>query len=305
MCSSDLDAIVLSVDSPALPAFRQTIVDTLGNLGFPEKANHGFTPHITVKYIADDAEMPIVRLPEGPVIFDKLYLWCGEDQTGFELTGNNTESESVSMPPGTEETVKSDKSHLDTVADNLAKVSRGATAEDIKAKILAPWLTTTIASPGSLSLQATACRTFGHQPPGFMAEEFEAATIHWDLLYAIGEMYNLTQDELTKSGDFSENDTIPIYHPYVPQESTPKGWQKGDEVRIRVNPLTSWTRDIQEAATFAEFLASPGSPGFVLKTFIPIKSIISIPETGFGMPGTKEVIPAGGEYEAIVEMRFA
>ena len=124
-----------------------------------------------------------------------------------------------------------DAAHLNRVADKLEKVARGATANEIKAKILIPWLTTVIASPDSLSLQATACRTFGHQPPPFMKDEFDAATIHWDLIYAIGEMYNLTQEELTKSGDFTENDTIPIYHPYVPQESTPKGWQKGDEVR--------------------------------------------------------------------------
>jgi hypothetical protein len=198
---------------------------------------------------------------------------------------------------------KSDN-HLDAVAKKLEKVAHGATADEILQKILIPWTVTVINSPESLSLQATTCRTFGHQPPGFMKEEFDAATIHWDLIYAIGEMYNLTQEELTKSGDFTEYDTIPIYHPYVPQESTPKGWQEGDEVRIRLNPLTSWTRDIQEAAVFAEFLASPGSPGFVLKTFIPIRSIVSIPETGFGMPGTKEVIPAGGEYEAKVEVRF-
>jgi 2'-5' RNA ligase len=482
------DVVVVNVDAPTLPKFRETIVDTLDRLGFPDEGNHGFTPHVTVKYITDDAEMPIVNLPEEPVTFDTLHLWRGDERTEFALAGEavkegkfvtidetpvmiggpgqgggssgggggagagealtkptwaseaqivdeylvgrgkyaatadrwavvdddgspssweNTPQDAITAhqntlrkreearragaayresvekartgdreafaqvvgrndlttasnaintlremgiatkpakdmvrrmgiygetsggatlvnvselydrftnysksTPITETSkamliaVKSQQSHLTAVANRLAKVSRGVTAEDIKAKILEPWLTTVIASPESLSLQATACRTFGHQPPGFMKEEFEAATIHWDLIYAIGELYNLTQRELTKSGDFSENDVIPIYRPYVPQESTPKGWQIGDEVRIRLNPLTSWTRDIQEATLFAEFLGSPGSPGLVLKTFIPIKSIISIPEVGFGMPGTKEVIPAGGEYTATVEGRY-
>ena len=43
---------------------------------------------------------------------------------------------------------------------------------------------------------------------------------------------------------------------------------------------------------------------YSLKTFIPIKSVVSTPNTGIGLPGTQEVVLAGGEYEAILEQRY-
>jgi 2'-5' RNA ligase len=87
---SGKDAVVLNVDSPTLSRFRECIAGTLENLGFPEQSDHGFTPHITISYITDDADMPIAWLPDEPVTFDTLWLWRGEERTGFGLAGDET-----------------------------------------------------------------------------------------------------------------------------------------------------------------------------------------------------------------------
>jgi len=162
-----------------------------------------------------------------------------------------------------------------------------------------PWNQSTGNSPASQHLQKVASKTFGFYVP----KELEEMDINWDLLYPMGEMYNITQDHLLSKG-FSEGETIPVYHPYVPTAAAPKQWSKGDEVRILLAPLTSWTTNIQDAVRFADFLGSQGSPAFVIKTFIPVKSIVSTPETGIGQPGTNEMVLAGGEYEGLVEAKF-
>ncbi|MCK9602552.1 MAG: phosphatidylinositol 4-kinase, partial [Sphaerochaeta sp.] len=50
--------------------------------------------------------------------------------------------------------------------------------------------------------------------------------------------------------------------------------------------------------------ASRSAPALVLKTFIPASCVISTALTGFGTPGTEELVLAGGEYEALVHQRF-
>jgi len=175
-----------------------------------------------------------------------------------------------------------------------------ATAEDVQRDLLEPWLTSVFGTPASNQMQKVAARTFGFPDPAGTEE----LKINWQLLYPMGEMYNITQEYLKARG-FNEWETVPVYHPYVPSEARPKQWQKGDEVRIKLLPLTSWTLDVRDAAKVAEFMGAPGSPAFVLKTFIPIKSIVSTPNTGIGLPGTQEIVLAGGEYEAILEQRYA
>ena len=191
------------------------------------------------------------------------------------------------------------KDSLDKIAQRISKEPGKVDADQIKKDLLEPWLVSTMSTPASKQLQKVAARTFGHSEP----RELKDLKIDWDLLMPMGGIYNLTQDALKKQG-FKETQRIPIYRPWSPKESGAKDFEKGDEVRIKLNPLTSWTTNINEALVFAEFLGSPTKPAYVIKTYIPIKSIVSTPHTGFGMPGTQEVIPAGGEYEALVEVRF-
>ncbi|MFA4974455.1 MAG: hypothetical protein WC683_17755, partial [bacterium] len=175
------------------------------------------------------------------------------------------------------------------------------TAEMIQREIIDPWRMATIGTPASDRLQLLVARTFGHSYPKSL--ELLMKVLHWDLLYAIGQIYNDTEAFLQGKG-FQRWQTIPVYHPYVTSHAVTKQWQVGDEVRIKLNPATSWSLDPTEAARVAMFLSSPGSPALVLKTFIPASCVISTARTGFGTPGTEELVLAGGEYEALVHQRF-
>jgi hypothetical protein len=198
-------------------------------------------------------------------------------------------------------TVRPQASKQSDIAKQIAeRVDReDVTADMIQEQIIDAWNQATMGTPNADLLQKTAAKTFGHQYP----DQLEDLEINWDMLYPIGEIYNITHEYLEERG-FSEEETIPVYHPYIPSGAAPKKWKEGQEVRIKLNPLTSWSFDINEAAKVASYLSSPSTPGFVLKTFIPVRSIVSMPNTGFGLEGTKEVVLAGGEYEAIVEQKM-
>jgi hypothetical protein len=175
------------------------------------------------------------------------------------------------------------------------------TAAMIQQEIIDPWLMATIGTPASDRLQLLVAKTFGHSYPVDL--EPLVKTLHWDLLYAIGQIYNDTEAFL-KSKGFQRWQRLPVYHPYLTSHAVTKQWQVGDEVRIKLNPATAWTLDPAEAAKVATFLASRSAPALVLKTFIPASCVISTALTGFGTPGTEELVLAGGEYEALVDQRY-
>lgn len=278
----DKDALVLNIDIPELPEFRQAIVETLERLNFPVSRSHGFTPHMTLKYVSKDEEDLLPPHTEQPIAFNDLWLmWAGEYKS-YPMVG---------------EGLKQQVSPAQAIAERVNRDD--VTPELVEEAFIIPWQQSTMNTPQSQQLQMVAAKTFGFQIP----PEIEDVDINWDLLYPMGEMYNLTQEHLTGKG-FSEGETIEVFHPYIPTAAVPKQWQKGDEVRIKLNPLTSWTMDIKEAIKFAEFLGAQGQPAFVIKTFIPVKSVVSLPETGIGLEGTSEIVLAGGEYEGIIEAKY-
>lgn len=244
-----------------------------------------------------DAAAVQVALEAAPERFDGTHLRAVIQSP--PLTGAKA-MELLGIPPTELEAIKTAAPDLDALAAAIvAQASGKATADDVRRELLEPWSVSTFGTPEANQLQKVAARTFGFpDPPG--TEELK---INWQLLYPMGALYNLTQAYLKQRG-FREWQTVPVYRPYMPTEARPKQWQKGDEVRIKLLPLTSWTLDINEAAKVAEFLGAPGSPALVLKTFIPIRSVASLPQTGIGIPGTAEVVLAGGEYEALVELRY-
>jgi 2'-5' RNA ligase len=75
------NAVYVSPDVPGLPELRQSLVDWIEKAGFDYAQNHGFTPHITVAYVPEDAATPNIRI-EAPVTFDQVTLaWGGEQYT--------------------------------------------------------------------------------------------------------------------------------------------------------------------------------------------------------------------------------
>ena len=300
-------AIVLNVDSPVLPELRQKLVDTMHNVGFDVDDLHGFTPHMTLAYIGEEEEMPAVALPEEPVTFDALWVFWGQERVPFPFGTELYEENEHGLKWETVEErtvavdVKAGAPDLQSIAEEIAEGEGvDVDADTIREQLLEPWYQSTIKTPAALRLQKTAARTFGHSPNVHLLDDFEKTEINWDLLYAMGELYNRTQRFLTEEKGFQETETIPVYHPYLPEAAVP--WEQGDEVRVSLNPLTSWTTDIKEAAVFAGFLGSEGKPAYVLRTYIPVKSIISTKATAFGETDS-EVVLAGGEYEATVEVK--
>ena len=75
-------------DSVELPSLRQMLVDELEFAGFEVAKAHGFTPHITLKYLKADAPFPARQITERPVIFDTLSLALAGKRFNFLLTGS-------------------------------------------------------------------------------------------------------------------------------------------------------------------------------------------------------------------------
>ena len=79
------DVLYASVDAFALPFLRQDLVEQLNAFDLPKE--HGFTPHVTLKYIDADEESPVERIEDLALSFNALYLhWKGEVHE-FKLTG--------------------------------------------------------------------------------------------------------------------------------------------------------------------------------------------------------------------------
>jgi len=83
--------VYASVDAPDLPAFRQALVDTLGDNVIDHARNHGFTPHISLVYLKPEVPTPVIELPDFEVVFDRVTLMWGDNRTDFNLKGERTE----------------------------------------------------------------------------------------------------------------------------------------------------------------------------------------------------------------------
>lgn len=79
------DPVYLSVDAPDLAAFRQKLVDALTAAGLPVRADHGFTPHITLDYVGHDKPTPIGRIDPTPAEFGLLSMAYGPDVWDYPM----------------------------------------------------------------------------------------------------------------------------------------------------------------------------------------------------------------------------
>ena len=73
--SDDQDVCVALYDSPRLADLYQTVMACCG----ATPGEHGFTPHITLAYLAPDAPMPVEQVERAPLNFGAISLiWAGE-----------------------------------------------------------------------------------------------------------------------------------------------------------------------------------------------------------------------------------
>jgi 2'-5' RNA ligase len=83
--SSGKDPFYASVDIPRLPDFRMSLISSLASAGVEVNREHGFTPHMTLKYLASDEPNPIERLEPIDVSFDSVWLCIGGKRQEFKL----------------------------------------------------------------------------------------------------------------------------------------------------------------------------------------------------------------------------
>lgn len=81
------DAFFATVDSPALIGLWQRVVGACRQAGLEPAANHGFYPHITLKYLNAGEGLPLNRLGPESVEFDHLEVWAGPQRHAYELEG--------------------------------------------------------------------------------------------------------------------------------------------------------------------------------------------------------------------------
>jgi len=66
---------------------------------------------------------------------------------------------------------------------------------------------------------------------------------------------------------------------------------------MTMNPISSWTLDKDVATAFAK----KGTNGVVVTTRIPANQVLSVPSTGYGVPGELEIAVLGRPVPAIIE----
>lgn len=84
--SDGLQPVYASPDLPSLPEMRQRIIQGLESMGVSCSKEHGFIPHITLKYVKPESPFR-AQSPEMPVTFDTLSLCLGGVRFDYPLTG--------------------------------------------------------------------------------------------------------------------------------------------------------------------------------------------------------------------------
>lgn len=75
--SDDQSVFYASVDILGLTELRQRVIDALYEAGVPPKISHGYTPHITLSYLAKDAPNPVEDVPSVALMFDGVTVMVG------------------------------------------------------------------------------------------------------------------------------------------------------------------------------------------------------------------------------------
>lgn len=105
-------ALYASVDAPDLPALRAVVESAARGCGCLGPQTHGFTPHVTLGYLAPDAPTPPLQLPRIPLTFDALTLVWGGERVDFPFQG--------AIAPEVETEVEDDAGEGDDAVEALA-----------------------------------------------------------------------------------------------------------------------------------------------------------------------------------------
>ncbi len=81
------DVCVATFEHPGIQEFRAGLVDAIKAAGVDVPRVFAYTPHVTLKYIAPDADMPTQRVEPLPVTFRALTLSVGGARKEYTLSG--------------------------------------------------------------------------------------------------------------------------------------------------------------------------------------------------------------------------
>lgn len=85
--TSDEDVLHAMLDAPVLDALRVRLVEALEAEGLKVAREHGFHPHITLRYEAPGASAELPRVATTAVVFQALAVVAGETETAVPLVG--------------------------------------------------------------------------------------------------------------------------------------------------------------------------------------------------------------------------
>jgi 2'-5' RNA ligase len=83
-------AHVLLIDAPALPVFRQSLIDYLHSLDLMENQEHGYTAHMTLTYADPDYQLP--KPKETEWVIDTISLVVADRRVDYVLRSNRVEN---------------------------------------------------------------------------------------------------------------------------------------------------------------------------------------------------------------------
>lgn len=89
--SDYMDVFYASFDSPYVADLRQAVVHALREAGFDPSDKHGFTPHVTLKYLRPDEGTPLMRPSSMPFTVNSLSVASRAFRVDLPLTGEPVE----------------------------------------------------------------------------------------------------------------------------------------------------------------------------------------------------------------------
>jgi 2'-5' RNA ligase len=98
--SPDGDVIAYTWDCPDLPQFRQDLIEALTEAGLEPNKDHGFTPHMTLAYLAEGEDTPMRRVTPKQMAFTTVTVVFGENRIEVPLDDTADEDDDLMVLRG-------------------------------------------------------------------------------------------------------------------------------------------------------------------------------------------------------------
>lgn len=79
----DQDVLVALIDAPEVEQLRRDLLSAFTTYNIDVPSEHGFTPHMTLTYMDEQALTPLLRLPADDIEFGAVWVKYGDERTAF------------------------------------------------------------------------------------------------------------------------------------------------------------------------------------------------------------------------------